>query len=158
MAMAEIEEGCDIGAGELAMLGNPVFDESKSNLYQHAKHELELAGLFDKDSDYNGELGNAVLELIKVFCLQGHSGYSATIVLELFITLAKFKILNPENFIPTVEESVDISEYSGKPAGTIFQSSKLSSVFSNDGGKNWYDTTNNDWTYRTPCRSNPHKK
>ena len=47
------------------------------NLIQHAQLELKLAGLFNKDSDYGGEIGKAVLELVNVFEKQGHSGFSA---------------------------------------------------------------------------------
>ena len=35
---------------------------------------------FDQDSDYEGMLGTAVYEIIKVFAQQGHSGASAEIV------------------------------------------------------------------------------
>ena len=38
-----------------------------SNLVEFAKKELELAGLFDKDSDYNGMIGGAVLKMVKDF-------------------------------------------------------------------------------------------
>jgi hypothetical protein len=34
-----------------------------SNLTQHAIDEMKIAGLFDKDSDYNGMIGDAVLEV-----------------------------------------------------------------------------------------------
>jgi len=53
-------------------------------LMEHAKKELELAGLFAKDSDYGGMLGDAVLELIEKFAEQGHSGASAGMVSDLF--------------------------------------------------------------------------
>lgn len=36
------------------------------NIIEFAKNELEIAGMFDKDSDYNGMIGDAVMELIKV--------------------------------------------------------------------------------------------
>lgn len=49
-----------------------------SNLTDYAKDELTRAGLFDKDSDYDGMLGTAALEIIEVFAKQGHSGMSAS--------------------------------------------------------------------------------
>ena len=73
-----------------------------SNLIDHAKTELQIAGLFDKDSDYSGMLGKAALELIECFSKQGHSGYSAAATIKLFTILANFKNLNPlrkEDFI-----------------------------------------------------------
>lgn len=65
------------------------------SLNQHAKLELEMAGFFDKDSDYGGMLGDAVMELIEVFSKQGHSGASATMVASLFNKLAKYEPLQP---------------------------------------------------------------
>ena len=66
-----------------------------SNLVKHAEFELKKAGLFDKDSDYDGQLGEATLELIKVFADQGHSGMSANMVRELFRKLSSFEPLTP---------------------------------------------------------------
>lgn len=47
------------------------------NYRQFAKKWIEKSGLSDPDSDYNGELGRAVMELVEVFSKQGHSGMSA---------------------------------------------------------------------------------
>lgn len=64
-----------------------------SNLVNHAQKELTRVGLFDKDADYDGMLGDAVLELITVFAAQGHSGYSAQMTRELFYKLSNFEEL-----------------------------------------------------------------
>ena len=64
-------------------------------LIEHAKKEIELIGMFDKDSDYNGMIGESVMELIKVFSEQGHSGHSAAIVSNIFNKLSRFKPLLP---------------------------------------------------------------
>ena len=66
-----------------------------SNLIKHAKVELKLAGMFDSDSDYDGELGKAVLELVEVFAKQGHSGFSAISVVNLFNQVARYQPLLP---------------------------------------------------------------
>lgn len=66
-----------------------------SNLESHAKAELQRAGLFDKDSDYGGMLGDAVMKMIKVFDDEGHSGYSATLAVSLFERVARFEPLTP---------------------------------------------------------------
>ena len=68
------------------------------NLEKHAKLELELAGLFDKDSDYEGMLADAVMGLIKVFAKQGHSGASASMVSDLFNKLSRYKTITPLTF------------------------------------------------------------
>lgn len=67
----------------------------QSNLQQHARRELEAAGLFDQDSDYGGEIGAAVMELITAFAAQGHSGGSAHVALAAFSKVAHYKPLTP---------------------------------------------------------------
>ena len=105
-----------------------------SNLTDHAKYELELAGLFDKDSDYDGALGTAVMELVEVFAKQGHSGFSAHRMLAIFNEVANFKPLTPIGKSP--DEWVDQSEASDEP---MWQNKRRGSTFSRDGGKTWYD-------------------
>lgn len=108
-------------------------------LKEYAENELKRAGLFDKDSDYNGQLANATVELIEVFEKQGHSGASGAMTLGLFEKLARFQPLTPLTSNP--EEWTDISEASGEP---MWQSKRNPSVFSNDGGKTWYDLDGKD--------------
>lgn len=69
--------------------------DEKSNLERHAENELRIAGFFDKDSVYNGNLGCSVMELVSVFARQGHSGMSAMATLRLFSTVAAFEPLIP---------------------------------------------------------------
>jgi hypothetical protein len=65
-------------------------------LVDHAKVELEIAGLLNEEGDfYGGMTGKAVLELMEVFAKQGHSGMSAPIVADLFQKLANYKPLGP---------------------------------------------------------------
>lgn len=103
-------------------------------LVEYAKNELELAGLFDKDSDYNGGIGEAALEIIKVFAKQGHSGGSAAITISVVENLMRFKPLTP--LTSNADEWLDRSEMSSEP---MWQSKRQPSCFSKDGGKSWYD-------------------
>lgn len=105
-----------------------------SNLVKHAEEELKLAGLFDADSDYDGMLGKAVLDLVKVFSKQEHSGFSAHQTLKLFSIVAYYKPLTPIG--TTEDEWVDQSEISSEP---MWQNRRRSTTFSRDGGKTWYD-------------------
>jgi len=105
-----------------------------SNLVDHAKYELELAGLFDKDSDYDGMLGKAVMELVEVFANQGHSGFSAHQTLKLFNEVANYKPLTPIG--KSDDEWVNVSDMSGEPT---WQNKRRSTTFSRDAGKTWYD-------------------
>jgi len=104
-------------------------------LKDHAKTELGLAGLFDKDSDYDGMIGKAVMELVDTFASQGHSGFSAQWVLEVFNEVAQFKPLTP--ITSNSDEWEDVARYGdGSP---LWQNKRAPMYFSEDGGKNWYD-------------------
>ena len=93
-------------------------------LTERAKLELQMAGLFDDDSDYNGAIGEAVMELIEVFDKQGHSGMSAPYVVSIFEKLANFKPLLP--ITGKDEEWGDISISDGQP---WYQNKRCSAIF-----------------------------
>lgn len=57
---------------------------------------LELAGLFDKDSDYDGMLGEAVKRLLLCHQKERHSGFSHRLAVELFHAVALGKALTLE--------------------------------------------------------------
>ena len=58
-----------------------------------AIRNLELAGLFDKDSDYGGMIGDAVKKLLELHSSEGHSGASHSLCVELFYRTAKGQAL-----------------------------------------------------------------
>ena len=101
-----------------------------SNLVEHAKRELELAGFFDKDSDYDGALGESVLKLIEVFAKQGHTGGSAPATLNLFNILVNF-----DTIVPLTNKS---DEWYDASAG-LQQSKRNPSIFSDDGLQTYFD-------------------
>ncbi|KKK85590.1 hypothetical protein LCGC14_2771780 [marine sediment metagenome] len=94
-----------------------------SNLIKHAEKELKLAGIHEKDADYDGMLYKAVMELIKVFSKQGHSGFSANRTLQLFHKVASF-----ENLLPLTGKDDEWNEISDNE----FQNNRVSSVFKKD--------------------------
>jgi 2'-5' RNA ligase len=113
----------------------------ESNLTDHAKSELKRAGLMDKDSDYGGMLGNAVLKLMKTFSGEGHSGTSAMMALELFKKLAMYEPLTP--LTDDLDEWMNVSHESFTKAEltagkVMFQSRRHPGAFSDDGGKTYY--------------------
>lgn len=118
------------------------------NLAEHAKKELDRVGLFDKNSDYEGMLGQSALALIEKFASQGHSGLSAELTIDLFHRLAQYKPLTALTCDP--DEWADISTYSPSSPG-VLQNKRQSSMFSTDGGKSWYDVTAKDHTAITHC-------
>lgn len=99
-------------------------------LQDFARKELEDAGLFDRDSDYSGMIGESVMELLKTFSSQGHSGGSVSIVLSLFNRLANYKPINP--LTGNDDEWNDLSEVSGEP---MWQNKKCSTVFKGADGR-----------------------
>ena len=101
-----------------------------SNLLKHAEIELEAIGaLSEKDDFYGGMTGKSVMELMRVFSEQGHSGMSANIVRNLFNKLADYKPLS--SITCKDDEWGDVSEHQ---SGDVYQNKRLSSVFKD--GKN----------------------
>jgi hypothetical protein len=72
-----------------------LFKQKRSNLVKHAIREMKLVGLHDKDADYGGMLYYAILDLMRLFSSQGHSGFSAGRTLQIFNHLGQFKNLSP---------------------------------------------------------------
>lgn len=109
---------------------------NESHLVNHSKTELTKAGLFDKDSDYNGLIGDAVLELIKTFANQGHSGFSAGWVTELFGKLSRYETLTPL----TEDDWYDVTEQGSPNGTTLYQSTRNPAAFCTDpkDKKTWY--------------------
>jgi hypothetical protein len=98
-------------------------------LVEHAKKEVELAGLLDEDSDYDGMIGEAVIELAEVFGKQGHSGFSAMYTLSIFDKVARFQNLTPLTGDP--DEWMNVTD-------NLWQNKRNPEAFSTDSGKTWY--------------------
>ena len=95
-----------------------------ASLENHAKRELKMAGLFRKDSDYGGMLGDAVMELVRVFSAQEHSGFSAKMTISLFERVARL-----EPLVPLTGEPAEWNE-----VGTgVFQNRRCPHIFKENG-------------------------
>jgi len=105
------------------------------NLVDFGKGELSRVGLLDEDSDYEGMIGVAVLELLDAFAKQGHSGCSADITRSIFDKLARFEPLSP--ITDSKDEWLDVTEY-GDPNSPLWQCQRNPACFSTDGGKTHY--------------------
>lgn len=64
-------------------------------LVEFAREELRLAGLFDKDSDYGGMIGDAVMKMVEQFAGEGHSGTSAALTISIFEKVSRYLPLTP---------------------------------------------------------------
>jgi hypothetical protein len=67
------------------------------NIVQHAKAELAFAGykLDDPEEGPNKWMAAGLLDLMRVFSMQGHSGFSAPHCVAMFEKLASYKSLGP---------------------------------------------------------------
>lgn len=101
-----------------------------SNLVEHAKRELALAGV---EEDVRPSLIGAV----ESFASYGHSGGSAAVCTDILHRLLRFQNLAPIGTTP--DEWFDHSETCGEPT---WQNKRRGTTFSRDGGKTWYDIEN----------------
>ncbi len=108
--------------------------------------ELNKAGLFDKDSDYNGMIGESIKELLLTFQKQGHSGYSAQLTASIFYKLIKGEPLSPLTNDPSEWMEVSPNTFQSNRVSNVFidkgKSEKPYTIegkaFSDDGGKSYY--------------------
>lgn len=108
-----------------------------SNLMRHAHFELDrYLGVDDEHDFYGGMTKKAVLELMETFARQGHSGMSASIVLDIFDNLAQFKALTALTDNP--DEWNHVGSAGGVREKDVWQNRRQSEAFSNDGGKTYY--------------------
>lgn len=105
--------------------------DERSNLVTHALTELDRTGLLGSDSDYDGMIGAAVMELVKVFARQGHSGMSAQITASLFNELASYRALTP-----LTDDPAEWNKVHDDPV--MWQNVRNSEAFSDDGGATFY--------------------
>jgi hypothetical protein len=96
--------------------------KNMSNLISHAEKELSLIG-YDGDDEYNHLAKNAIMELITTFSKQGHSGFSASYVIEMFTQLANYETLSP--LTGKDDEWIDVND-------GLYQNIRNSAVFKQD--------------------------
>lgn len=99
------------------------------SLKEFARDEMQRAGLFDKGSDYDGMMGEAVMKMIDVFADEGHSGFSANMAISIFEKVARFEPLTP--LTGADDEWMEIGTQNGGP---LFQNKRCSHVFKDMNG------------------------
>ena len=97
--------------------------------YDEAKHELDLIGMTANNKDeMNRLMRKQVLDIVKTFSKQGHSGFSAGYAINLIGKLLRHEPLSP--LTGEDNEWNDVSEMSGcKGKDKIYQNKRCSSVF-----------------------------
>lgn len=115
-----------------------------SNLVDYAKDELKRIGMVDSGEPYNDLATKAILDLIELFASQGHSGFSASYVINAFSRLAKFKPLSPLTGEDDEWNEVGTGVFQNKRYSAVFKDGKdgiayniEGKVFTDD-GESWY--------------------
>ena len=99
------------------------------NLLEHAKHELELIGMFDGDG-INEAMSKHILTMVQAFADEGHSGFYASYAIGLLEKLLRFQPLSP--LTGGDDEWDDVSEIC---AGyKCYQNKRCSHVFKEEDG------------------------
>lgn len=98
--------------------------QPEGNLVSYAKAELNLAGWTKPDSMYEGMIADAVVDMQKLFSMEGHSGMSAGIAASLFERLSRFQPLTP--LTGEDDEWNDVGN-------DLFQNRRCSHVFKENG-------------------------
>lgn len=109
----------------------------ESEFVTWARSELQRAGLFDSDSDYEGMLGESIMEMVLTFDAAGHSGFSAAWAASIFQRLSERKPLSP--LTDDRDEWMHIAEERWVGGQDTWQSRREPSCFSHDGGATYYD-------------------
>jgi hypothetical protein len=135
ISQADVDYWCDKYNNLRRQMFDALFPVHESESAKWAKRELELAGLFSPESDYEGMLGQALLEHVQLFGAQGHSGFSASMMAAILPKLIQRIPLTPNDH----SQYEDVSEMFGHEPGTDFQDTRDSRWFSHDSGRTWYN-------------------
>ena len=116
------------------------------NTYEWAKHELDLAreneiahAVLVGDEDYGIMCYDAAEHLLAIFQEQGHSGYSAKVVKEIFSRLVDGKPLTP---VTDEDDQWHNAYENGNSPKKSYQHKRMSSLFKHvapDGSVSYYD-------------------
>lgn len=94
--------------------------KEESNLVAHAKAELDLLGMGENADDMDKFMRDAVLDIVKKFAEQGHSGFSASYAVSVLSKLLAYEPLSP--LTGKDDEWVEVSE-------GMWQNKRCSHVF-----------------------------
>ena len=120
------------------------------NLINHAREEFRAAGWTDENGQFNDEMQemicNHVIELLKVFSDEGHSGSSAPYAINLFSRLAKFEPIAP----------LTGEDWEWNDTGHGYQNKRASHVFKDYDG-NCYDINGKVFWEWSGTKEEPYK-
>ena len=115
-----------------------------SNLVDYAKDELKKIGMVDSGEPYNDFATKAILDLIELFASQGHTGFTAPYVINVFSRLAMFKPLSPLTGEDDEWNEMKDGSFQNKRYSAVFKDTKDGTAYNIDGkaftddGEVWY--------------------
>lgn len=145
-------------------------EKEKSNLEKHAERELNM--LLDKcEDDQEGKemqkLINAdMMEMVELFANQGHSGFSASYAINMLNKLLNYEPILPLTGEDNEWEKLNYSKdtcYQNKRCPRVFKNEDGQAydiegkVFSDNGGKTWYQSRDSRVYIEFPYRPHTEK-
>ena len=122
------------------------YSEETNGLAKYAMEEMARLGWMNEDTDpMQKEMVRCVLELIRVFNSQGHSGFSAPYCLNLFNRLASWRPISPLTGEDDEWNDIDANLCQNKRYSAVFKDKGTGRVYDSDGkvftidnGETWY--------------------
>jgi hypothetical protein len=124
-------------------------EQKKSGLLLFAERELAR---IPKDDDGMQELINKhILDMVKVFCDEGHTGFTASYTINILDRLLRYLPLTPIEDTPEDWNEVTSGVYQHRRCSAVFKDKNKFEgkayildvkVFSDDGGKTWFTNSN----------------
>lgn len=127
-------------------------------MIEWAKNELKR---IQHDADgWQDRVDRDVLEILQVFCNQGHSNFSAPYVMSIVQRLSQFKPLTPLTGEDDEWNEVGSGVYQNKRCSTVFKEAdgkaynSEGKIFTDDGGVTWFTNINSriyiEFPYEVP--------
>lgn len=110
-----------------------------SHTYSYTIKELELSGWCDKDAFYGDMISVCILDMMRQFYEEGHSGMSASVVSTIFGKLSDFQPLTPLTGQDDEWNEIGNDEFQNKRRSSVFKRDGVAydmngKVFRNKGG------------------------
>lgn len=143
--------------------------KEKNNLVLHAERELEI--LLNQCEDEDGiemqkHINKDILDVVELFSNQGHSGFSASYAIGMIQKLLNYEPITPLTGADDEWNRLDYNDetkYQNKRCSRVFKDSKGQAydiegkIFSDDGGKSWYQSIDSRVYIEFPYRPHTEK-